>query len=334
MLGKSESHIKGVPLSTTLTPRQRAVAALEMRRPPGAVPTCELAFNLYSEWLGEPVRFYRVAEGATPRQQEQAYRAFARDSAVVYRQMDHCIISHWDEEKHMLGLARAYREETGAEFMLGFPVDDPFGIPAGKDMEQFAYRLADDPAGVRRDAQRTVDTALARAARLKAAGADVVWLGADYAMNAGPFMSPAMFADFAFPFLKQLVEGLRVLGLYVIKHSDGDLNAILDYIVAARPHAIHSLDSIAHIDIRRVKELYGDRVALIGNVPHGPLQLNQRERIEASARYCLEHGGVRQGGYIYSTSNAVFGGAITGITVEAYRFMLAVRDKYMAELGG
>ena len=76
-----------------------------------------------------------------------------------------------------------------------------------------------------------------------------------------------------------------------------------------------------------------DRIALIGNVPHGPLQLDRRDVIETATRYCLEHGGVRQGGYILSTSNAVFGGEVTGITIEAYRFMLSVRDRYMAELG-
>jgi hypothetical protein len=67
------------------------------------------------------------------------------------------------------------------------------------------------------------------------------------------------------------------------------------------------------------------------NWPHGPLQMNRFEEVEAAARYCLEYGGVEQGGYIYSTSNAVFGGEINGVDVNTYRFVLEVRDRYMSE---
>jgi len=317
-----------------LTPRQRAIEALELRRPPGPVPTCELAFGLYDEWLGEPIHRLEVPEGATPRTRERIFRAYARDTAEVYRQMGHCIITNWMGSNDMIDLLPAYREETGDEFMLGFPADGTFHIPDGTEMESFVYRLVDEPAAMHDQASRNIDAAIASAARMKAAGADIVWLGSDYAMNAGPFLSPAMFAEFISPYLRRQIAAFRELGLYVIKHSDGDINPLMDEIVAARPHAIHSIDSIAGVDIRNIKEHYGDRVALIGNVPHGPLQLDKRDEVESATRYCLEHGGVRHGGYILSTSNAVFGGEITGIRIEAYRFMLSVRDRYMAELEG
>jgi len=315
-----------------LTPRARAIEALELRRPPGTVPTCELAFSLFEEWLGEPIRPFAVPEGTGIRKRRAMRRAYACDTAEVYRQMGHCIITNWMAEQDTIELTQAYREETGDEFMLGFPADGTFGIPDGSHMEEFVYLLADRPAEAREEARRRIDAALATAARLKAAGADVVWMGSDYAMNAAPFLSPPMFQEFVSPYLRRVIEGFRALGLYVIKHSDGDINPLMDEIVAARPHAIHSLDSIANMDIRRIKQRYGDRVALIGNVPHGPLQLDRRDVIQSSALYCLEHGGVRQGGYIFSTSNAVFGGDITGIRIEPYRFMLSVRDRYMAGL--
>ena len=50
-----------------MTPRQRAVAALERRRPPGPVPTCELAFGLFGEWLGRPLpNLWEISRDATP----------------------------------------------------------------------------------------------------------------------------------------------------------------------------------------------------------------------------------------------------------------------------
>lgn len=317
--------------NTDLTPRQRAVEALERRRAPGPVPTCELAFNLFEEWLGRPITGLAGWEDANPAERERLLKTYVADTAEAYRQMDHCIITHWVQDQEMAAkLISAYREETGNEFMLGFPADGTRGMPADGDLEAFSYRLVDDPKGLHEESRRNIEAALEKAEKMKAAGADVVWMGSDYAMNSGPFLSPDMFAEFVTPYLKEVIAGFRSLGLYVIKHSDGDLNPILDQIVEAQPHAIHSLDAVANMDIRNIKEQYGDRVALIGNVSHGPLQLKQYDRIREDATYALTYGGVTAGGYIFSTSNAVFGGEITGITIEAYRFMLAVRDEFMA----
>ena len=319
-----------------LTPKQRAIEALERRRPPGRVPTCELAFNLYDGWLDRPVTDLGRLEGSGLKQRDSILRSYVRDTVEVYRQIDHCIITHWyspDRTEALAELITAYRAETGDEFMLGFSADGTCGFPPDGELESFSYRLVDEPEKVKDESKRGIEQALEKAKRMKQAGADVVWMGSDYAMNSGPFFSPDMFAEFVTPFLKQVIAGFRELGLYVIKHTDGDINSIMDQIVDAGPHAVHSLDSIANMDIRRIKQLYGDKIALIGNVPHAPLQMGEREVVAEAARYCLTHGGVEQGGYIYSTSNAVFGGELTGIKPEEYRYMLSLRDEFMTQIG-
>ena len=320
-------------MTTGQTPRQRAIEALERRRPDGPVPACELAFDLYEQWLGRPITHLLRPDRGTPPERARARKQYVRDTVEVYRAMDHCMINHWiSDADELAALLSAYRDEIGDEFMLGFPADGTYGIPNGNDMMNFVGRLVDDPQGMHEEAKRRVDEALAYAERMHRAGGDVVWMGSDYAMNQGPFFSPSMFAEFIAPYLRQVIAGFKALGLYVIKHSDGDLNPIMDQIVDAGPHAIHSLDAIANMDIRQVKAQYGDRVALIGNVPHGPLQMKQWEQVREAATYCLTYGGAEQGGYIYSTSNAVFGAPLTGISIEAYRFMLQIRDEFTAGL--
>ena len=84
------------------------------------------------------------------------------------------------------------------------------------------------------------------------------------------------------------------------------------------PHAIHSLDPQAGVDIAQVKRPYGDRLCLIGNVNCGLLDTGTEDEIAASARYALQ-AGMPDGGYIFSTSNCIY----TGMPLASYERMLA-----------
>ncbi|MCB0187299.1 MAG: hypothetical protein KDE31_23690, partial [Caldilineaceae bacterium] len=104
--------------------------------------------------------------------------------------------------------------------------DATFSIPDGNEMVQFAYRLADEPAKLKQEADERVKRALERAAQWQKAagqglGLDGFALCADYCFNTGPFLSPAQFSEFVAPYLTRLIQGYRELGYYVIKHTDG-----------------------------------------------------------------------------------------------------------------
>ena len=98
-------------------------------------------------------------------------------------------------------------------------------------------------------------------------------LCADYCFNTGPFLSPRQFREFITPYLKQPIQGFRELGFYTTKHTDGNIMPIIDQLLEANPHALHSLDSQGDVDIAEFKRLYGDLVCLIGNVNCGMLVL-------------------------------------------------------------
>jgi uroporphyrinogen decarboxylase len=94
---------------------------------------------------------------------------------------------------------------------------------------------------------------------------------------------------------------------------------ILDDLVDANPHALHSIDPQADVDLAVVKERVGDRVALIGNVNCGLLSSGTDEEVIASTRYALEHG-MPGGGYVFGTSNCIY----TGMPLRRYELMLDV----------
>lgn len=144
----------------------------------------------------------------------------------------------------------------------------------------------------------------------------------DYCLNTGPFLSPDQFSEFVSPYLSRLIDEYRKLGYYVIKHTEGNIMPIIDQLVAANPHALHSLDPQAGVDIAHIKRLYGKRICLIGNVNCGLLQTGTDEEVIESAGYALKSG-MPGGGYIFSTSNCVY----TGMPLERYHLMLSIRDR-------
>jgi uroporphyrinogen decarboxylase len=187
-------------------------------------------------------------------------------------------------------------------------------------MEAFSYRLADEPDQVKREAQAAVDRMLERAEKIRGhGGLDGFALCSDYCLNTGPFLSPAQFAEFVTPYLARLVRGYRDMGFYAIKHTDGNIMPILDQLVQAGPHALHSLDPQAGVDIAAVKRLYGDRICLIGNVNCGLMDTGTDDEVVASAQYALRHG-KPGGGYVFSTSNCIY----TGMALSRYELILDV----------
>jgi len=162
------------------------------------------------------------------------------------------------------------------------------------------------------------------ARRAVQAGADVIMLGDDYAYNSGPMMSPATFKDFIQPRLKRVVQAVHGAGAFCVKHSDGNLWPILDMILDCEVDAINPLEPVAGMDICAIKQRYGQKVCLIGNIDCGEL-LSHGEQPEVAnkVRETISIAGVN-GGYILSSSNTIH----SSVKPENYRVMIETAHKY------
>jgi uroporphyrinogen decarboxylase len=309
-----------------MEPRERFIAALERRPLTGRVPHFELVFFLTMEAFGKVHPTHRdYAQWVQMEEKErQLHRVDMADLflATAERYEHSAIFLHpnpdsVEETKRLVDLIR---EKSGNRYFLMRHGDATYSIPAGDDMLEFVYRLADEPEKVKGEAQERVDRALERAHQLRREGGlDGFALCSDYCFNNGPFLSPKMFSEFVTPYLTQLVQGYKEMGYYVIKHTDGDIMPIIHDLLDGEPHALHSLDPQGGIDIAEVKRDYGDRVCLIGNVDCGLLDTGTEEEVIESARYALQHG-MPGGGYIFSTSNCIY----TGMRLSRYELMLDV----------
>jgi uroporphyrinogen decarboxylase len=115
---------------------------------------------------------------------------------------------------------------------------------------------------------------------------------------------------------------MRDLGAYAVKHTDGNIMPILDQLVECRPHAIHSIDPQAGVDLKLVKSLVGDKVALCGNVSCAILQTGTVEDVIADSERALRDG-MPGGGFVFCTSNTPF----IGMPLENYLAMLSLRQR-------
>ena len=143
--------------------------------------------------------------------------------------------------------------------------------------------------------------------RIAEAGADFIVSGGDYCEEKGPMVPIKFFEDVIFPNLKKQVDEAHRGGLKFIKHTDGNVNPILDDL-AEIVDGLHSLDPSAGVDIGKVKEKYGDKLVLIGNVAVDNLAKKSKLEIIEETKNCIKKASPG-GGHILSSSNSWAAGA-------------------------
>jgi uroporphyrinogen decarboxylase len=302
-----------------MTQRERFLCALD-RKIPDRVPTFELEFQLEEELLGKRFLREKMLEGLTDGQIEEKLRENARYIIEVYDKLEHdAICVHYLSREHLARTVELLREYSGDKYAIFCHGDGTFAIPDGNGLEELAVKMYEEPEELCEEAERMMKKAMKNNENMFAAGVDGFILCSDYCFNKGPFMSPEMFSRFVTPYLTKIIAHIRNMGAYAIKHTDGNIMPIIDQLVSANPHALHSLDPMAGVDIRVVKEKYGDQVALCGNVHCAFLQTGTDQQVIDSCEYCLTYA-KPGGGYVYATSNIPF----KGMKLERYMMVLDV----------
>lgn len=282
---------------------------------PDKVPHFELDFQLFKEAFGLNIPYYYKA----PREEAAAVKDVLLDGwervvdtyhwAAVPMSCDHLIT----ETKKRLG---------DKALVYCFNGDGTFWMPTGGDIMQFSIDLYENPEKLHEEAKTKCRNAIALAKMQADMGADFICINSDFGFNDGPFISPAMFAEFVTPYLTEIVGTIHNLGLKTILHSDGDLRKLLDQLVSTGIDGYQSVDPQGHMDIAQVKAQYGDKLILMGNVMSSALQDAAPEAIRRSVDYAIHHG--KPGGnYIFSTSNCIF----DGMPLENYHIMLDEYEK-------
>jgi len=315
-----------------VTSKERFIKALRRERLDGQhVPHFELVFFLTMEAFGKihpNHRSYSQWGQMEQRERTLHIRDMARlyvDTAKKYRHDAILVHPNPGDLESVVWLLNEIRDISGDEYYLTMHGDPTFFIPDGNNMMEFSIRLYEDQAGLKQEAQRSLDWHINQAEALKRAGSliDGFTLCSDYALNANPFFTPEIFGDLIAPYLEKAITAYREMGFYSVKHTDGNINPILDQMVQCKPDAIHSVDPQGGMSLSDCMAKYGDRMTFIGNVNCGLLQTGTEEQAAEDVRRALREGMESGKGYIFGTSNCIY----TGLPLSRYEMMLQIWER-------
>jgi len=93
----------------------------------------------------------------------------------------------------------------------------------------------------------------------------IFFYGDNIAYNSGPFINEGLFKKLYIPRMKKILKPALETGVPIIFDSDGDIEWLIPDLIEMGISALHPIDP-GGMDIYKIKEKYGKKLTLIGNV--------------------------------------------------------------------
>jgi len=172
-------------------------------------------------------------------------------------------------------------------------------------MENFSMLLYDDPDFVDEVLEKCTDFFIEGGRRMIEAGADGILFADDYGSVTSPLISPGHFEKHVLPQVRRMVNTFKSMGVPVIMHSDGNIKMLMDLILTTGINGCHPIERQANMDLKHMKETYGRRLCLIGNVNNkSTLVKGSVEDVKAETIECIKIA-APGGGYILASDHSL-----------------------------
>lgn len=126
----------------------------------------------------------------------------------------------------------------------------------------------------------------------------------DMAGSNGPLISPRMFREFCFPYLRERIRHIKAFTPQAILHNCGNNLPLMDQFIEAGIDCYQSLQTTAGMEVGLLKERYGHALAFWGGVGVEVLIDGTPEDVRAEVRTAMERG-APGGGFILGPSHSV-----------------------------
>lgn len=129
---------------------------------------------------------------------------------------------------------------------------------------------------------------------------DIFFIADDTALKNTTMINPKYHRELIIPAYKEAIKILKKAGKYVCFHSDGFTEPYFDGLIEAGFNGVESLEPMAGMNLKHLKETYGDKLCLIGNIDVSELlPFGTTDDVANAVKDCIRNA-AKGGGYILS----------------------------------
>ncbi len=154
-------------------------------------------------------------------------------------------------------------------------------------------------------------------------GYDSVMPCGDLGSSTGLLASPQILREHVVYWWQQYTAAAKALGLRVLKHCCGCVWEAMDCMIEGGYEGYEGIQASGGMDMKRLKELYGDQLVLWGGVWNEHLILGTPADIESDVRYAIRWG-APGGGFILGATHSL----AVGTKFENLMTMKEMRERY------
>ena len=130
----------------------------------------------------------------------------------------------------------------------------------------------------------------------------------------GPLISPRIYEEFWYPYQKKVIDFLREHGVEIICHyTSGNIEVLIPLMMKTGFNCFAPLEAAVGMDAIKLREQYGDRILLMGNIDKRALMAGPKaveKEFYRKVPYLME-----QGGYIPAADDMI----LPDISFESFR---------------
>ncbi len=206
----------------------------------------ERIYERWTTWTA-PCVFASSQEFESAKQRNLADRRRRMSEQIVLR------------DDHEYARQREFYHRFGKDYyyLLNAPNPGLMGIYGEVGLEAFSYYLADCESIIIDQLTMNTEDACRWAAAIPMDDPfHAVFIGDDIAFKSGPMVNPRWLAAHYFPCLRRVIGAFHARGKKVVFHSDGNLNAIMDFLVEAGIDALNPIEIMAGMDLKDLHRRY------------------------------------------------------------------------------
>ncbi|MFC1563073.1 uroporphyrinogen decarboxylase family protein [candidate division KSB1 bacterium] len=232
------------------------------------------------------------------------------------------VVKERGDTKFIFG--RGFEEANGSMEPLYFTEFEEPWIFFGGGEDNYYMNIALQPDLVKEASDLCAQMNLATAKIFIDEGVDAIAPGGDFSSSTGPMISPNTLRKIYLPGMKEVSNFGHNSGVKVLTHNCGNNWKILDMLIETGYDAWQSIQSkTADMDMKRLKKMYGNKIALWGGINIESLYDGTAEENMYDVLYALKYAGVG-GGLIAGTSNSV----AFGVSYDNYMTCLDTLHKF------